>query len=124
MALNKKRLMEAVKHLEKYPSTYDQQYYANKSEDSICGTVGCLAGTLLFLNAPTAFAAEVANGNQDVRKIAARILGIPCGRTVNLFGQSSGWPEPFASNYENAEDEYGRVRVLAARVKHFIKTGK
>ena len=124
MALNKKLLMQAVKHIQRYPSSYNQDYYANKSDDSICGTICCLAGTLLFLNAPAKFTAELANGNQDVRKIAARMIGVPWRRTWNLFGAADEWPEPFASDYKNAKYDKERVQVLVARVKHFIKAGE
>jgi len=84
-----------------------------------CGTVGCIAGWTELLNHPEDY--EGATG----------ISGVHCGRAKNELGlidQSlffvDCWPEPYKSDYYQAEDNQTRAQIVGALIDKLIEVGE
>lgn len=125
------------------PQSYDQRTYYTPTTVAPCGTVCCLAGEAVICAAPT-----VEDGVNNLRSLsrgiatgtvataAARLLGL-ISEDQNYFGLSDthparrlfsesphqAWPEPFRSQWLNADDEQ-EAQIAVAYLDHIISTGK
>lgn len=133
--MNVKLLKEVARELRNHPEMFDQNTFATKSDENECGTKCCIAGLTVLLHKPLKFL-EVINGDDSKEVIndntsmpgvianqARKLLKISKRQALRLFRAADHWPEPFASQYENAETDAARARVGARRIAHFINTG-
>lgn len=102
------------------PESYDQDYWVERSTESPCGTVACLAGHTIICNAPT-----LERGLSDLNRLkakdpmyavprkAARLLGLTGnwrkyaydhdreagGETIIFDVDAEGWPKLFRDQF-------------------------
>lgn len=103
-----------------------------------CGTVACLAGTILLT---TDVGKDYLKKNNCVKEkpnnyisfpsgtasIAQKIAGLGLSQAINLFyfpgwyNNYCGWPEEFANRYSHAGTPEERFKVTKERVLYFIE---
>jgi hypothetical protein len=89
-----------------------------------CGTTHCIAGWAQVLFPPEGVDTSgrwyaVRNIEEDAKN-ALQLTGL---QPYNLF-HCGGWPNKFADDYILAITPKQRAKVAAARITHFINTGK
>lgn len=95
-----------------------------KAEVNVCGTACCFAGSCVFLESPSAFAAEIAesgalNGGASGR--AQIWLDLTDRQAAVLFSSAGDWPPYFAKQYANAETLQERAQVGANMIDYMIE---
>lgn len=102
------------------PKTYDQENW--------CGTACCIAGHAVAIAQPSLYL-----GARDGMGGGAAIVYDAANLALDLYGyefdklcaSGDNWPEPFASEYCEADaagDAGQRAAVAARRIDHFIAT--
>lgn len=119
------RLENLKKHLKKFPKTFDMDYWGytvTMDSEHPCGTVGCLAGTLVFLEHGP-LTGKVSHAEWDATeelnhasKEAEKLLEIDSGNGIMLWLTNS-WPSDFDYSYPATADDGIR------RIDYFIKHG-
>lgn len=93
-----------------------------KQRFAACGTAACIAGWTLILSKKS-----LVSGGDGMTK-AAHLLGMGSTHSYGVEAASlfhlCYWPDKFQKRYDAAKRSAGRARVAAARIEHFIKTGK
>lgn len=121
--MNTRLLRRVQKWIAKEPRSYDQDATLDRSDESPCGTVGCIAGWTCALSGKTPQARKRFSYNR------ARVqLGLTTEQASRLFSyiwafsDGGGWPNKFNKAYLDAKTPRARARVAVARIEHFIKT--
>lgn len=128
-------LRRVVKHILEVPARYYQDIWVKKGEPGShtflglfaddnapvkfpeCGTVACLGA---WINQLTG--AKTRKQQYSLVR-ACRKIGVSPNDANVLFGMASSWPEPFRSQWENANTSLKQAHIAQRRVEHFIKTG-
>lgn len=127
------------------PEAYDQSVFARRSVTAPCRTAACIAGWACVLSgvmdAEELIRRERANGAefQSIEIIAKGALCIDDDDAETLFTEDpagtrfdwseddeerdGGWPQPFASQWEDAT-RTEQPRIAIAYLDHIIETGK
>lgn len=135
------RCRALVQHLEEFPDTFMMASFMRRhaiDAEHPCGTVGCLAGTLVYLDEGP-LSGKVAHAEWDPAEqddktdgdsIAARamnLLEIDPGAACKLWYVSE-WPEPFRSRHTDEYDNPNVYKFTAQdgidRITHFMATGE
>jgi hypothetical protein len=116
------------------PSQFNMANWQIPSEDSSCGTTGCIAGWAVWLAMPS---------ERDYKKnlsailpcdfepTAQEVLGITWRQGIDLF-YVSNWPEEFQYEYFNIkyddkltvkQRQRRLAKVTARRIQFFIENG-
>lgn len=135
-----RRVRRMIKAVLAEPEFYDQQTFGRAAcQDEggeVCGTVCCAAGWAVWLDNPklynTMIVKELRNRidgfSGDLRWDRKAMLALnlkPSRNRFNhwiLFAGAADWPEPFSSDYYDAETPAKRAKVMAARWEFFITT--
>lgn len=134
------RCQKLIQHLEEFPKTFDmsQYMYGHKIDaQHPCGTIGCLAGTLVFLE-DGPLSGKVTHDEWDPTmrtgfasmEIAARareLLEIDGSASHKLF-YASDWPEHLRKLHMD-EDGFALPADFTAadgiaRIEYFLETGE
>lgn len=106
----------------------------DKDEQHPCGTVACLAGTMVLLDNPKTYR-RLIKREEGMPERAARIAGLTIFQQNSLF-YLLAWPREFFKQYDfmrrpapllssRERNEIFRHRALSLRdrIKHFFRTG-
>ncbi len=126
--LNIKLLKKVRNRIAKIPESYDQSAWFLESNDKApCGTVGCLAGEIVICAAPSIKKGidQFLDNADDVIARAEDLLGLE-GKDHSLWAaDASGWPEPFALQFKQANrNKKKEAQVAVAYLDECIKRGK
>ncbi len=135
--MNKPLLRKVIAVIEAEPrrirmeSWYSSQL--SKQEVPRCGTVGCIAGWALLLDArhkPESYAATMKRvkarnyeSTYTYHEQAAKVVGLSVARSYRLFF-TYGWPEHLFAAYHVAKTPAERACAVVRRIKHFMRTGE
>lgn len=130
--LNIELFKKIRKRIAAIPESYNQSWWMIPTSAAPCGTAACLAGETIICNAPSIKAGLSNLAQADRRGVvgsqARRALGLAPGEAATVFGYIDGgfvsWPEPFASQFRDAENSQGRAAAAVAYLDHIIETGK
>lgn len=124
--MNKEVVRKMIKRIESVPEHYDQAAFFVESNDiAPCGTVACLAGEAVICSAPTVEAGiKLAfQKYDDIPALAANLLGLPNVHAI-FSADGSGWPEPYARQFAEAEESpEAQAKVAVAYLKEALKRG-
>ncbi len=136
----KKRLKEVAQTIEEEPLRIDMcswvvgqwalQLRKARNEVPVCGIIGCIAGWVVALEYKQKRYFAKRAETMDIQVRAQTILSLTDKQTERLFFVFN-WPAQFrgselvgnwavAGNHETQTPEY--AKVVAARIKHFIRT--
>lgn len=124
-----KLLLKIKRHILAHPDTYRQDEWH-------CGTAACIAGHAALLSGLAdsvaidldGAARPVRNGrilNEDWEDLGYEALGRRASNS-SLFSGSPvfSWPEPFNTDWKQANTRKARAQVAARRIDYFIRTGE
>lgn len=121
------RCRALIAHIKKFPQTFDMDgwmYSTKIDKEHPCGTAGCLAGTLVFLE-DGPLSGKVAHDEWDpfqdnIPKRAQKLLEID-DRTALTLWYENDWPDQFSymttGHWAGPEDGIKRI-------EHFMRTGE
>lgn len=113
-------LKRVAKYLVREPEGYSQSDWKQSAANS-CGTVCCIAGTVVMLDNPKQY---MRLDSFDIQSAALKALGLDEELSINLFSSAMHWPSPFSERYARAKTHAARAKVGAARIHYFLRTGK
>lgn len=126
--LNFKLFRAVIKKLETAPMAYSQEDIVEKDNKAPCGTAACIGGWAYLLAGRRVTSRT---NNSTVLNRAALLLGLnneeewEGGDAERLFSgyPEDQWPEPFASDWQDAVDREEQARVAVAYLKNILATG-
>ncbi len=134
--MNVPLLKRIAKELKAHPEVFNQAQFGRTTSENACGTVCCIAGMAVLISNPLLYLATITESSSDAGIIpthgrmtgvvpteAQKLLGLTARQADALFSSSDYWPEPFATDYDNARTDAERARVGARRIAYFIRTG-
>lgn len=127
--LNFKLFRAVIKKLETAPLAYRQDDVIEKDELAPCGTAGCIGGWAYLLSGKRV---TKITDRSKVLERAAVLLGLnqkdtnwEQGDAGYVFSGTPGydWPEPFASDWRDADGREEEAQVAVRYLKHILATG-
>lgn len=142
--MNVQKIRAAVKYLEEEPRRLDMSIFLSRPYSTLlsnppCGTVSCLAGTGILLEAKLKqqYFHDLVTEEGGYQQTAAKIFEISEEASARLF-HVDNWPQEFVAPYKwlHYDAIYGniphphiqnyiakaKIQILKARVEHFIGT--
>jgi hypothetical protein len=118
--MNVDLLLRVKAHILAEPRRFDMDDWVRKSKAAPCGTVACIAGWAGLLNNPQI---EKTYDVTSIDFFQPRHNGLQLteDESDRLFYEGE-WPEPFCSEYYDAESSSERAAVAVRRIDHFIET--
>ncbi len=117
-----KLLRQLIQCILNDPSQFNMDAWIERDNKSSCGTTSCIAGWVAYLVNPEKFSTPACSTDELIRT-AAEALDI-YGRTADELWYVVHWPNEFIRKYELAKTPRQRAEVAAARIEHYIKTGR
>lgn len=117
----RKLLLAVKRQILKEPRQFDMSIWFNTAAGiPNCHTAACIAGWVAckYKNVTPSVAVE----KFKPWIVASRALRIGSIKQESLFFLSH-WPKKFLNNYYKS-DKFGKARIAAYRIDHFLKTGE
>jgi len=112
------------------PESYNQGYWKQKSSVAPCGTQACLAGEALICSERSAkqgLALLWRTRRNTIAGRASALLGLDRNTSEDQIFTSwidGEWPEPFATQFAEAEPGMEEAKVAVRYLTHVIRTGQ
>jgi hypothetical protein len=118
--MNVKLLRQVIKAILVHPKNTNMIFWVHhRDEEAVCGTTGCIAGWVVAK-------AKLSNLRQLrddglIQESASDLLEVD-RKTGNRLFFVGAWPEKFHQGWLEAPDRKSEAKVIASRIRHFIKT--
>lgn len=104
-------LKRVAKYLVREPEGYSQSDWKQSAANS-CGTVCCIAGTVVMLDNPKQY---MRLDSLDIQSAALKALGLDEELSINLFSRATHWPSPFSER--SVAENFGLLRFYEMHTK-------
>jgi hypothetical protein len=116
--MNRKLLREIIADIEREPLAFDMGRWFQKTRQTECGSVGCIAGKAVWLTDPKRLTGRKWYLHDWFREAQAA-LRLSEDEATRLFYYSS-WPDKFS--FYGIETPEASAQVTVKRIKHFMRT--